>query len=50
MGGGAIVFDRGVLEKLVAEGYKDEDGDVFLKAIPRLVSGVAAIQEAQKGE
>ena len=44
-----IVFDRGVLEKLVAEGYKDEDGDVFLKAIPRLVSGVAAIQEAQGG-
>ena len=41
-----LVFDHGVLEKLVAEGYKDEDGDKLLKAIPRLVSGLAAMQEA----
>ena len=45
-----LVFDHGTLEKLVVKGYEDEDSSVFLKALPRLVSGVAAYQEAQKGE
>ena len=46
----SLVFDHGVLEKLVAKGYEDEDSKVFLNAIPRLVTGVAAYNQAQKGE
>ncbi len=45
----AIVFDSAMLSTLVAEGFKDEEGEAFLNAVPRLVSGVAAVQEA-KGE
>ena len=46
----AIAFNHEFLETLVAEGYKDEDCGNLLKALPRLVSGAAAIKEAQKGE
>lgn len=45
-----IVFDRGLLDRLVAKGYQDEDGEAFLNAVPRLVSGIAAYQQVQEGE
>ena len=46
----AIAFNHNTLETLISEGYKDEEGEVFLKALPRLVAGAAALKESNGEE
>lgn len=45
-----MVFDHTLIEECIAEGYKDEDCEVILQAIPRYISGVVAANKAKEGE
>lgn len=44
-----MVFNHEMLEGLVAGGYKDEDCEKLLKAMPRIVSGLAALSQVKEG-